>query len=100
MKLTLFETLSSDVGAEDARVDLLISRLRMAGITVKRLTPFDAPEAYERLSEKGVALPAVFVDNALKCQGRYPTNAELSSWVDYDKIPERVCRSGCHFQEK
>lgn len=99
MTLTLFEPVTSETSTEDMRMDLLIERLRGAGIVVRRYTPFDAPEACERLSEREVALPALFVDNALKCAGRYPTNAELADWVDYDKIPERVCRAGgCHHQ--
>lgn len=100
LTVTVFEALSSEVTAEDTRIDLLFERLRMAGITVRRLTAFDDPAAFERLQEKQVALPAVFVGNDLKCAGRYPTNEEWLSYIDYDEIPERVCRAGCHAQKK
>lgn len=91
MKLTVVETPATAVGAEDMRMDLLLARLSAAGIAVERIDAFSAPGRVAALGE--TALPAFFVDDRLMGAGRYPRNAELAEWIDYDALP-RGC-GGC-----
>ncbi|EFV01036.1 hypothetical protein HMP0721_1775 [Pseudoramibacter alactolyticus ATCC 23263] len=91
MKLTVVEAPATAVGAEDMRMDLLLARLSAAGIAVERIDAFSAPGRVAALGE--TALPAFFVDDRLMGAGRYPSNAELAEWIDYDALP-RGC-GGC-----
>ena len=91
MKLTVMEAPATAVGAEDMRMDLLLARLSAAGIAVERIDAFSAPGRVAALGE--TALPAFFVDDRLMGAGRYPSNADLAEWLDYDALP-RGC-GGC-----
>lgn len=97
MKLTVVEAPATAVSAEDMRMDLLLARLAAAGVAVERIDAISAPERVTALGDP--ALPAFFVDDRLMGAGRYPGNAELAEWIDYDALP-RGCGecggcSGC-----
>lgn len=78
------------VDPELLRISTVLNTLKQSGIEVKRFNLTNAP--MEFVKNKAVAeylqkfgpdkLPVVLVDDFIVITGRYPTNAEFTSWLE------------------
>lgn len=100
MKLTVYEKPAGDIGADDARLDIVFDRLADAGIDVDRVDMLSAPEAFEAneelsemIAEDGDSvLPAFYLDDILMADGGYPSTEEIDSWFEFEDPP---CAMNC-----
>lgn len=76
--------------AAEARLSLILARLKAAGIDVYRWDPLTAPAGCSFQT-----LPALEIDGEVKCTGRKPMAEEWRQWIDFDALPRRCgCASG------
>lgn len=100
----------ASVNAELLRISTVISTLEKKGISIERYNLSSAPQEFmknakivELLNKEGVnCLPLTMVDDELVLTNRYPTNEEISKFLqipaDFGGKPKKpgcCCGGGC-----
>lgn len=96
------------VDPELLRISTVIETLKQNNIQVDRFNLTNAPMEFVYdtaintfINEKGPdALPAILLNGDLVLSGRYPTNAELTEWLNLPAETLQTCAQGSEYASK
>lgn len=96
------------VDPELLRISTVIETLKQNNIQVDRFNLTNAPMEFVYdttintfINEKSPdALPAILLDGDLVLSGRYPTNAELTEWLNLPAETLQTCAQGSEYASK
>ena len=96
------------VDPELLRISTVIETLKQNNIQVDRFNLTNAPMEFVYdttintfINEKGPdALPTILLDGDLVLSGRYPTNAELTEWLNLPAETLQTCAQGSEYASK
>ncbi|WP_302710388.1 arsenite efflux transporter metallochaperone ArsD [Veillonella seminalis] len=96
------------VDPELLRISTVIETLKQNNIQVDRFNLTNAPMEFVNdttintfINEKGPdALPAILLDGDLVLSERYPTNAELTEWLNLPAETLQTCAQGSEYASK